>query len=283
VLERREDAAVARVYTAGQVARALGIAETTLRSWHRRYRIGPHAASPGGYRRYTADDVARLTDMRDLIRAGMLASDAARSVSGRRPALLLDRLATASRDLDSRACQAIVTEAVRAHGVIEAWEGLCRPALLDVEAEQRSRGGGLACVPREHVLSWGIAAALHQVTPADPAPDHPAVMLACTDSEQHTLPLDALAAALAEHGVPVRVLGAAVPSDSLLDAVRATRPGVVVLWAQRPETASSGALAGLRRLRVRRMTAGPGWPVRRRGAGHVDSLPAALAALGPQR
>ena len=268
------------MYTAGQVARALGIAETTLRSWHRRYRIGPHAASPGGYRRYTEEDIARLADMRDLIRSGVLASEAARTVAGQHPRLLRDRLAAASRDLDSRACQALVTDAVRTHGVVQTWEELCRPALLEVEAEQETRAGDPDCIPREHVLSWAISSALRQVTPADLAPGHPPVMLACTDGEQHVLPLDVLAAALAERQVPVLMLGAAVPVGSLVGAVRATSPGAVVLWAQRQETASPEALARLRHVPVRGMTAGPGWRARRsRGTGHVDSLPAALATL----
>jgi DNA-binding transcriptional MerR regulator len=271
------------VYTAGQVARLLGIAETTLRSWHRRYRIGPHAATPGGYRRYTVESIARLERMRDLITSGMLASDAARTVLGQsteglRPAR--DRLAAAARRLDSRVCQVIVTEAVQTLGVVATWDGLCRPVLLGIEAEQAARDGDPSCVPREHVLSWAITAALRQVPPVSPADGRPAVLLACTDGEQHVLPLDALAAALTERQVPVRVLGAGMPVAGLVDAVRATAPCAVVLWAQRPETADPQALARLRRVPARRFTAGPGWPVRRRdAAGHLDSLPAALASL----
>jgi hypothetical protein len=51
------------------------------------------------------------------------------------------------------------------------------------------RAGDPACVPREHVLSWAITAALHQVAPIGSA-DVPVVMLACADTEQHALPLD---------------------------------------------------------------------------------------------
>jgi hypothetical protein len=283
VLERGEGAAPAsRVYTAGQVARVLGIAETTLRSWHRRYRIGPHATTPGAYRRYTADDVTRLEAMRDLIRSGMLASDAARTVHERPAAARLDHglLVAAARRLDSRACHAIVAHAVRTVGVVTAWDDLCRPALCDVADAHAAHGGDASCVPREHVLSWAITAALHHVVPAGPVDGRPTVMLACADTEQHTLPLEALAAALAERQVPVRMLGAAVPVASLVEAVRAVTPHVVVLWAQRPETARPEALARLRRLPAHPLTAGPGWPPRRRGgAAHVDSLGSALAAL----
>jgi methanogenic corrinoid protein MtbC1 len=150
----------------------------------------------------------------------------------------------------------------------------------DVVAEQAARAGDEACVPREHVLSWAVAAALHQVVPPGPEQDRAAVLLACTDGEQHTLPLEALAAALAERGVPVRMLGAAVPTAGLVDAVRTTSPQAVVLWSHRQETASPAALRALGRLPARRMTAGPGWSGRSRGSvTHLDSLADALESL----
>jgi hypothetical protein len=245
--------------------------------------VGPRAPKPGGYRRYAAEDIVRLENMRDLIRSGMLASDAARRVDGEVPTAALDevreRLSAASHRLDNLACRALVVEAVRAFGVVPVWERLCRPAMHDVEAEQAARAGDEACVPREHVLSWAVAAALHQVVPLA-QDDRPAVLLSCAPGEQHALPLEALAAALAERRVPVRMLGAAVPLTGLVDAVRVTSPRVVVLWSQRPETASPEALRRLRRFPSRRMTAGPGWPARRRGsADHLDTLTDALATL----
>jgi len=39
--------------TAGAVARRLGVAVTTLRTWHQRYDLGPSAHEPGKQRRYT--------------------------------------------------------------------------------------------------------------------------------------------------------------------------------------------------------------------------------------
>lgn len=269
------------MYTAGQVARVLGIAETTLRSWHRRYGVGPDAATPGAYRRYTVDDVARLQTMCDLIRAGMLASDAARTLTGPpgdgHVHLVRDRLAAAGRRLDSHACRAAVEDAIRAHGVETAWEHVCGPVLRDVDTEQTTRAGDPVCVAVEHVLSWAITAALHQVTGA--AGDRPSVMLACTDTEQHTLPLEVLAAALTERHVPVRMLGASVPAEGLVGAVRVAAPHVVVLWSHSPATASRDTVSRLRRVPVRVLTAGPGWPRRRDSADHADTLAGALASL----
>jgi DNA-binding transcriptional MerR regulator len=266
------------VWTAGQVARHLRIAESTLRSWHRRYGVGPQASRPGSYRRYTAEDVDRLQQMGDLIRSGMLPSEAAYTISP--PAgqpldeALVDLLA-AARNLDNARCLAALEQSVAARGVVEVWERLCRPALLTIDADQRSDP---AVVDREHVLSWAIAAALHRVD--RPAANGPLVLLACTDAEQHTLALEALAAALAERRRSVRMLGAAVPTPTLVHAVAAARPGAVVLWAQSAATARIEAVRALGAFPVLRVTAGPGWPRRRlSGTERVASLTAAVATL----
>lgn len=56
-------------WTAGAVARLLGIPASTLRSWHRRYGIGPTGHHAGRHRRYTDTDIAALARMRYLITA----------------------------------------------------------------------------------------------------------------------------------------------------------------------------------------------------------------------
>lgn len=273
-----DDPAGRPAWTAGQVARHLRIADSTLRSWHRRYGVGPQASRPGSYRRYTAGDVARLQRMRDLIEAGMLPSEAAFTISTPAGPPLGEALAevlAAARDLDSGRCLAALADSVAARGVVEVWERLCRPALLAVEADQRADSG---CVDHEHVLSWSIAAALHRVD--RPAADGPLVLLACTEAEQHTLALEALGAALAERDIAVRMLGAAVPTSTLVHAAAATRPAAVVLWSQSPATARVEAVRALGAFPLRRVTAGPGWPRRRlSGTERVTSLPAAVAAL----
>ena len=63
--------------TVAAVARRLGVAPATLRTWDRRYGIGPSEHSAGNHRRYSAGDVIRLTSMVRLIVAGVTPKDAA--------------------------------------------------------------------------------------------------------------------------------------------------------------------------------------------------------------
>ena len=53
------------------VARRLGVATGTLRTWDRRYGLGPSAHEAGTRRRYTVADLARLTLMRRLMLEGV--------------------------------------------------------------------------------------------------------------------------------------------------------------------------------------------------------------------
>ena len=269
------------VWTAGQVARHLRIAESTLRAWHRRYGLGPHAPRPGQYRRYAAEDVARLRRMRDLIETGTLPSEAARAVSvgasvTRSLPQVLSEVLAASRELDTTCCLDLLETTLAEVGVVGLWEGVCRQALAAIDSECRAEEG----IDAEHVLSWAITAALHRVPrPLTESAALP-VLLACAAGEQHTLGLEALAAALAERRIPVRMLGAAVPTPSLVHAVTIAEPAAVVLWAQQPRTAGPDALRALRSFPLRRITAGPGWPRRRlAGVEHVGSLSAAMMLL----
>lgn len=73
--EQREKPGVA----VAVVARRLGVAPATLRTWDRRYGLGPSERSAGAHRRYTRDDVLRLMVMRRLTLEGIAPGDAARA------------------------------------------------------------------------------------------------------------------------------------------------------------------------------------------------------------
>ena len=277
-------------WTAGQVARHLGIAESTLRSWHRRYGIGPQGSRPGRYRRYSEEDVTRLRRMLDLIGLGMLASEAARTVqAGESEPVPAERdaadLIAAARAADAERCRIGLDGVLARRGVVDGWDLVCRPALAAVDADQRLDPD---CMDIEHALSWAVLGALHRISRPPISPGTLPILLACVEAEHHTLPLAALAAALAAHRVAAHMLGAATPTPSLVRAVRDTTPGAVVLWSHRRDTAGPEVLRSLHPYPVRLYTAGPGWPPQPlAGTQHLASLREALdelvgpAQLGP--
>lgn len=66
------------ILTVAAVAARLGVAPATLRTWDRRYGLGPSEHTAGAHRRYSAVDLARLMTMRSLTLDGIPPSDAAR-------------------------------------------------------------------------------------------------------------------------------------------------------------------------------------------------------------
>ncbi|MGI5478920.1 MerR family transcriptional regulator [Streptomyces lavendofoliae] len=65
--------------TTGAVARLLGVSPVTLRSWDRRYGIGPADRRAGGHRRWRQADLAVLREMCRLTAAGLPPAESARA------------------------------------------------------------------------------------------------------------------------------------------------------------------------------------------------------------
>uniref|UniRef100_UPI000EF5CCCB MerR family transcriptional regulator n=1 Tax=Streptomyces sp. E2N171 TaxID=1851914 RepID=UPI000EF5CCCB len=63
--------------TTGEVARRLGVAPTTVRTWDQRYGLGPDRHTGGRHRRWTPADVARLERMCALTATGIPPAEAA--------------------------------------------------------------------------------------------------------------------------------------------------------------------------------------------------------------
>ncbi|NXY96534.1 B12-binding domain-containing protein, partial [Streptomyces sp. BR123] len=175
-------------------------------------------------------------------------------------------LSRAAVRLDAPAVADRLDSALAEHGLVTAWEEVMAPALHAVGRKWATAGERYVEV--EHLLSWHISGALHRIRPRPAPPRTPPVLLACVPGEQHTLPIEALTAALGERGVPTRTFGAALPAEALHDAVRRTGPRAVVLWAQSRTTADralarsvAGIEWGLRGARTRSVLflAGPGW------------------------
>jgi DNA-binding transcriptional MerR regulator len=274
------------VLTVAVVARRLGVAPATLRTWDRRYGVGPTGHAAGAHRRYTPVDVQRLELMRRLTREGVLPAEAARvalaadsapkaaetpngeSGSWRadpRAVPLHDTdaavrgLVKAAQALDARSIDRTVTEALDTHGVMWTWDALVVPALTAIGDRWGTTGTG---VDVEHLLAESILNALRTVGAWAPEPRNTRpVLLACAPEELHSLPLYALAAALLERGIDARVLGARVPPAALGAAVRRAGACAVFVWAHDSDLADTDQLAAVPPLRpsVALVVGGPGW------------------------
>ncbi|MEU9701639.1 MerR family transcriptional regulator [Streptomyces sp. NPDC047981] len=285
--------------TTGAVARMLGVSPSTVRSWERRYGIGPAERVDGRHRRWSTADVAMLEEMCRLTASGVPPAEAARAAEGlrstagasaarptRSAAFAAPRagpgsglplgdvrqecrgLARAAVRLDGPAMDRLLRQVLDAYGPVVAWEEVMAPVLHAVGRKWDVSGDRYVEV--EHLVSWHVSTALRRVVVAGAVPPSAAspVLLACVPAEQHTLPLEALAAALSERGLPTRMFGAAVPAEALTAAVRRSGPAAVALWSQARATADrslarqiAGTAFGIRGARTPPLVllAGPGW------------------------
>ncbi|MFD5449646.1 MerR family transcriptional regulator [Streptomyces sp. NPDC003470] len=307
--------------TTGEVARRLGVAPTTIRSWDRRYGLGPAAHTGGRHRRWTAGDLARLERMCALTATGLPPAEAARLALGGTDAVTPPRaedgppapppaararsragaglrlgdarqecrgVARAALRLDAAALDDLLTGAIERYGLVTAWTEVIMPTLQAVGRKWESSGERYVEV--EHFLSWHVSGALRRHAPPVPA-DRPGTVtvLACAPAENHTLPLEVLAAALTERGLPIRMFGGSLPVESLVAAVRRTGPAAVGLWAQSRTTASrplarhiaamEWGVRGARR-KPAVLTLGPGWAGQTApGLPHPPGLAEAVAVV----
>lgn len=282
--------------TVAAVARRLGVAPATLRTWDRRYGLGPSEHRPGSHRRFTACDLVRLEHMRTLVNAGVPPADAARealalepdtselapvtsltpqpvgvevpaagrhgggqvvAIPGGTPSAR--GLARAAGALDGTACAAIVRDALEKRGVVWTWDHLLIPVLVGVGERWQASGRGIDV---EHVLSNAVQGelAVRARTLTQPINVRP-VLLAALEGELHHLALWAVAAALAERGISSRMLGANTPLSALEQASTRTGPAAIFIWSQVNRPIAPEKLDGLIKMRPAPLVllGGQGW------------------------
>ncbi|MFE5485494.1 MerR family transcriptional regulator [Streptomyces sp. NPDC056527] len=177
-------------------------------------------------------------------------------------------LARAAVRLDGPAMEELLQAVLAQYGLVTAWEEVMVPTLHAVGRKWESSDDRYVEV--EHLLSWHVSTALRRAAVTGPmtASSAAPVVLACVPAEQHTLPLEALTAGLAEQGLPTRMFGAAVPAEALDAAVRRSGPAAVALWSQARSTADHSlarhvaeSAFGVRGARTTPLVllAGPGW------------------------
>lgn len=279
----------------GALARRLGVSPTTIRSWERRYGIGPAQRAPGRHRRWEPQDVLLLEEMCRLTSRGVPPAEAARTAlagirphqaPGARDAIRASEapgaggrtlpvgtvraecrgMARAAVRPDAHELTSILRESIRDLGLVVAWTEVISPALRAAGRQWATEGERFVEV--EHLLSWHVAAALRETAHRAVPAAGPTALLACTPNELHSLALEAVAAGLAERGLSYLMFGPALPPQALLQAVHRTGPSAVLLWSQVQRTADR-ALAdrivrtswGTPGARVHPtvITAGPGW------------------------
>ena len=155
------------LFTVAAIARQLGLAPATLRTWDRRYGLGPQAHEAGLHRRYSHEDVARLQIMRRLVMSGMApaqaaqvalattdfdqsATEAAESVVSTNRETLIKSLYESALSLDNTFVRQTLRQVMDKEGAIATWESTIVPLLQRIGKLWELESTGIAV---EHSLS----------------------------------------------------------------------------------------------------------------------------------
>ena len=259
--------------TVAAVARLLGIAPATLRTWDNRYGLGPSEHKAGTHRRYSSLDVAQLMVMRRLISLGVTPFDASEKAKLHKGKA---RLATINHEFESR--DELVTALYKAacnfdkafieselhkdlahYGVDSTWSQVITPVLFLVGKLWEETGKGIDV---EHLLTEVLIQILRDCVKEvkQPLNSRP-ILLAAVGAELHSLALHALAAALAERRIETQILGSRTPLEAISATMKRSAPPAVFLWAQLQENALPEFFQELPVIRPapRIVLGGPGW------------------------
>ena len=266
-------APVVEKLTVAAVARRIGVAPATLRTWDRRYGLGPSEHVEGEHRRYCPQDLARLTMMRRLIVAGLAPAEAAEQARNCKSAVKVETLVKgfevreevveaiykALQGFDKAFIEKTLDHEIDTYGVEGAWSDVIVPTLFLIGQEWEINQSGIEI---EHLFSEILKRTMHNrvVELKKPVNARP-VLLAAVGEELHSLPLYALAAALCERNIDTYVLGARTPLSALSAMISRCAPPAIFMWAQLPKNAESKYWNEIPAIRPapRIVVGGPGW------------------------
>lgn len=259
--------------TVAAVARRIGVAPATLRTWARRYGLGPSGHEAGEHRKYLPQDLAKLIMMRRLIVAGVSPAEAAKQALSHKGSLnleqivetvhersdVVDAIVSAAQSLDHNFVEALLRQEISQFGVIDSWHEVMVPVLIIVGDIWAQTGEGIEV---EHLLSESITNVLRDFSREIKSPINPRpVLLASVGEELHTLALHALTAALAELNIECQVMGARTPLAAISTVVTRSAPPAVFLWAQLAKNGDPIFFKNIPNVRPapRVVLGGPGW------------------------
>jgi len=159
-----------------------GLPPDTIRKWEQRYAVLQPARTPGGQRRYSELDVARVEWLKARLEEGYRISEAATLLGSGYPVVagtaneLASALVEATIRADVNGLARLVRQALAAPSLAEAFVGSLTPALIEVGALWEGDEIGVA---QEHLLSSTVRSGLHRLLSDPRGGLRGSVVLAC--------------------------------------------------------------------------------------------------------
>jgi methanogenic corrinoid protein MtbC1 len=231
------------------LARRTGVQPDTLRKWEHRYGVIRPDRTPGGQRRYSERDVARVEWLKARLSEGYRIGEAAELLGstdvGSAPQgaeELQEALYAAVAESDAPALEVLVQHALAVSEVQVALTDVFTPLLRRVGAGWAS---GELSVAQEHLVSGVIRAHLQRLLADARASVRGVGVLACAPGERHELGLLMLAILLRADGWQIAYLGSDTPVADAAE-LAATLDASLLCFSATMPTSVAELDAGLR-------------------------------------
>ena len=249
-LSGEPDAGSDLTWGVGAVSSRLNVTASTLRTWERRYGVGPSFRTQGGHRRYTEHDIDRVELMRRLLSRGVSAQDAARvarSLNREDLDLALSdgyhepaEIPHAEEDFlaavvggDRAELSQLFAGVLRQTSVTTAWRDVLAPVLRRMTMESAS-----GAVPAESALAASelLVRELHALVAYERLPEtgHTHVLFARSLPAVEAIPLLVLEAALVQAGVATHTVGPELDGRAVAALAMRLRPDLLLTWGHPP-------------------------------------------------
>ncbi|MFZ1878666.1 MAG: B12-binding domain-containing protein [Gaiellaceae bacterium] len=196
------------------LTRRTGISPDTIRKWEQRYAVLQPSRTPGGQRRYSELDVARVEWLKARIHEGYRIGEAATLLGSGYPVVagtateIASALVEATIRADVNGLARLVDQALSGPSLEDAFSESLAPALTEVGALWADGKIGVA---QEHLASGTVRAALQKLLSDPRGGLRGTAVLACAPGEQHEIGLLMLAVLLRADGWQVAYLGPDTP------------------------------------------------------------------------
>lgn len=254
------------MYTIKQASARTGVPEASLRAWERRYQVVRPRRSESGYRLYDERSLTALTAMKRLVDDGWPPAEAAKAVTAADHPPAADLVASATPLLDHPEGRELAAGFIAAAAAVDvtAIETVLDRAFalgsFETVADEwlmpTMRGLGEAWVrgevdvAGEHAGSHAVMRRLsHAFSAAASVAHGPRVVIGLPPGSHHELGALAFATAARRRGTAVVYVGADLPADSWVRAVRAfpTRAAVIAVPTPEDREAAARTATAIRR------------------------------------
>jgi len=251
----RSDASTEITYPLGAATRLTGLSAEVLRAWERRYGAVQPPRTPGGTRRYRAQDLERLRLLKAAVDAGHRISDVARlddaelvqraNLKQEPGDRQLEQTLAAIKELNGAEAQRLLAGQLSTLGAVRFARDFALPLVHEIGDRWAD---GRMTIASEHLASSLLRSMLGSaLQPSALSLMGPRIVFATPSGERHELGLQMAALTALGAGAAPIYLGAELPVEELLEAVERTKASALALSLVTLETRDAArTIAALR-------------------------------------